>query len=194
MKFTRHEDTTAMPSMTITRIRRRWATNSSSTHSILELEPGQKLPPPIHRDWRESDRHYDPFVISDRPSKIAYLQAMAAEGACDGVNRDDVAECRRRYLQLAAVIPGPPLDVDDMLAVSIDNLEGYAVPRKIHTQDMDVDFFERIVRLVLSESVVVYGDGFGPELPWESELKGRHLELLGFCGLVSRRVTLLSGY
>ena len=179
-----------MSPMKITRIRSGWATNSSSTHSILELEPGQELPAPIHRNWRKEESHYDDFIVSDRPGRITFLHAMAADGArdaCDWRNEDEV---RRLYLQLAAVIPGQPLSREDMRDLRLDNLSGYAVPRKIHSKDMDVDFFERIVRLILRENVIVYDSILAGGQPWEQAYKGCFRYLLGGgYDMVSRRVS-----
>ena len=172
--------------MTLTRIRRGFATNSSSTHSILEVESGQNLPAPLNFKWDNSHGNYDDFVVSDRLSRICFLHAMAADAARDAGDQRDDAENYRRYLQLAAVIPGDPLNLEDMRDNGLNNLSGYAVPRKIHTRDMDVDFFERVVRFVMSENVIVYG-GWGFQ-PWDETLKGEFRELLGGIGMVSRRV------
>lgn len=188
-----------MPFMTITYIRHGFATNSSSMHSILEVEPGQTLPAPRNTEWGESHEEGDEFVVSDRQSRINYLHAMAADAARDAGDWHDEDECYRRYLQLAAVIPDAPLDCEVVRDIHLDFLSGYAVPRKIHSPDMDVDFFKHIVQLVMSENIIIFGDRWGDAQPWEEQFRGRYTNLLGGLNMVSRRVgenewTLLSLY
>lgn len=182
------EGVTGMPLMTVTHFRRGFATNSSSTHSILEVELGQSLPAPLNAEWDESHIEHDDFVVSDRQSRLNYLHAMAADAArAAGEWRDEVG-CYRRYLQLTAVIPGPPLGPEEMRDTQLDSLSGYAIPRKIHSPDMDVDFFERIVRFLLSENILIYGGAwFDPD--WEERIKGQHAYLLDTMFTISRRIS-----
>lgn len=177
-----------MSFMTITHIRRGFATNSSSMHSILEVEPGQELPAPLNADWVKNHIEEDEFVASDRQSRISYLHAMAADAARYAGEWHDEAECYRRYLQLARVIPGDPLSPEEMRAAELDSLSAYAIPRKIHTQDMDVDFFEHIVHFLLSENIVIFGSPWGAP-SWEEQLNGRHANLLECLKTVSRRIS-----
>ena len=117
-----------MTSITITHIRRGFATNSSSTHSILEVTPGQNLPEPYNFEWGNNHIEYDDFIVSDKPSRIKFLHAMAAYGARYSGDWRNEDECYRRYMQLADVIPGEPLSREEMCDVQLDNLSGYAVP------------------------------------------------------------------
>ena len=171
-----------MPSMQITHIRRGFATNSSSTHSILELAPGLALPESTHTDWRERDDHYERFVVSDRASRIDYLHAMAAIGARDVAGWNDEDEWYRLYRQLAQALPGGPLAREDARDLHIDHLPGWSIPRIIHTREMDVDYFAHVARLLLSERVVVMDD------EWPNAKRGEYLHLLEGEYDVSKRV------
>ncbi len=177
-----------MSPIRLTHIRHGFTTNSSSTHSILEVEHGQRLPEPRNTEWGANHAE-DDFVASDRPSRINYLHAMAADAARDAGHGFDESEIHRLYLQLAAVIPGTPLGNDEMRDLNLDSLCGYAIPRKIHSRDMDVDFFKYVVRLLLSENIVIFGGPWGDEQPWEKQLEGNYISLLSSMHTVSRRIS-----
>lgn len=166
-----------MPPMTLTHIRRGFATNSSSSHSILEVESGQRLPESLNAEWGKNHIDEDEFIASDRQSRVNYLHAMAADAAREAGDRFDEERCYNRYLQLAVVIPGTPLGREEMRDIQLDSLSGYAIPRKIHSPDMDVDFFERIVRFLMAENIVIFGGRWGVSM-WEEELNGRYAYLL----------------
>ena len=177
--------------MRVTRIRRGFATNSSSMHSILEVEPGQDLPAPLNWEFGREHEEGSFFIVSDRPSRIRYLHAMAVDGArYSGDDWSAGDECYRRYRQLAAVVPGPPLSREEAFGLTYDRLNGSGIPRKDNSpDDMDVGLFERIVRFLMSENIVIYGDRHGYFEPNDGKLKGVHCSLLeGCCGWLSRRV------
>ena len=186
-----------MSVMTLTRIRRGFATNSSSFHSILELEPGQDLPPVPPFDLDSLEGHwcdveeYENLLVSDRGSRIIYLHAIAAESAKIACRPRDEAEMYRLYLQLASAIPGEPLGHEEMSNIYL-GLD-YAVPRRIHTRDMDVGFFSHIVRFVMSENVVVFCSRQTSDswVDLYENLKGEFREILCELGdqTVSRQVS-----
>lgn len=172
-----------MPTLTLTHIRHGFATNSSSTHSILELAPGVALPEPTHTDWQDKTDHYDSFVVSDPASRLQYLHAMASVGARDVATWKNDGEWYRLYSQLAQTLPGGPLPRESSRHLGLDHMPGWAIPRIIHTRDMDVDYFAHIARLLLSERVVVMDD-----FDARNAGRGDHLNLLEGEYDVSKRI------
>ena len=164
-----------MSGMTITHFRRGFATNCSSCHYILEVEPDQKLPKPI---VKEDDSGYDFFIVSDRQSRIDFLRIMFYS-VCSG----DYSKT-----ELNDIMPREPHDKEDRgeFYPSFDN-ERYTIPRKIHTRFKDLDFFQRIIQFIMSENIIIFGAAY-PEVV-EENLKGVYRHLMQGGNFVSRRVS-----
>jgi len=138
-----------MNNINIFNIRLGFATNSSSSHSIMWFEDKdlKEL-----RGNQEDDTAFGwgDFVLKSKGSKLNYLQAQV----CENLSRQKVPE--KIIQQVASLFLGekPKPNKSEM---SVDHQSVFCLPKDFEYEYIDMDFLKDFKKFILQDNIVIFG-------------------------------------
>lgn len=142
--------------MRLHNIRRKHATNSSSSHSIV-LAKGQSLPIPP-RDENDPDFGWEPFVLHTSDDKRLYMATQLYGNAKRRMSSSNA-------LALVWGATGVRVDVD----AGIDHQSQMDLPLEYGGKGIDLEFFGELLTAVLREDCLILGGNDNEEVEWHAE-------------------------
>ncbi len=125
-----------------------FATNSSSTHSVLELPKTEDMSK-IRTDEYESF-HWDFFTAADNESKINYLACLI------NLNLEQIGYSKKKSSAYIANLFGPDV-AKNVADISIDHQSVLSIPVNWDSTTLNQDFVKELVQYVTQENIVILG-------------------------------------
>lgn len=137
-------------------VRLGFATNSSSSHSLIILPNGAK-----DREIRGGEFGWQNFTAGSREAKSLYLAVQLRDGLALSVGKEDA----RELAQLRCGVSLSCADEYGRFDEYIDHESIWSLPRAWAGRGIDMEFFNELKQFVLRDDVVILGgnDNDGPE-------------------------------
>lgn len=147
--------------MLIHNVRVGFATNSSSSHSIVILQKGEKLLPDTDGDmWQKLGYGWENFVLSTSETKEDYLAVALYAQLKEQVGHDIAATIVNEWIGK---------DYDSLEESFIDHASRMHIPRDPKTNQINKEFWKQFVAYMKRDNVMILGgnDNTGSPEAWE---------------------------
>ena len=152
--------------MRIQNIRLGFATNSSSTHSIVFLPKGTQ----VEDDCQGFDFGWDYFTATDRRSKLGYMAIILAKNLSDIVNISQASFITQSLLGKAAL--------EAIRDGDIDHQSVPVLPRDFKGQMINLEFAQELSRYIIdNDSIAILGGNDDDEYTHPLSGLGKELDL-----------------
>lgn len=140
--------------MRILNVRTGFATNSSSTHSIVFMR-GKKLPAVAPED--DGCFGWENFSLVDRESKLGYLGVTVYEQLRQDVGYEIALKIASQLVGLERLPRRPGVEDDDEWDQYVDHKSNIALPRTWDGKGLELDFLGEFASFLAREDVAILG-------------------------------------
>ena len=135
--------------MKIHNIRFGFATNSSSSHSII-FDP---INYSHYSDSNDSESFgWEFFTLASKEAKDEYMTAMLLQNISDGYNKNGFSN-----IFADIIVKGLGLKELDLDEISIDHQSLINLPLEYGTNHISVEFFQEFYNYIMRDEIIIFG-------------------------------------
>jgi hypothetical protein len=135
--------------MKIHNIRFGFATNSSSSHSII-FDP---INYSQYSDSNDSESFgWNYFTLASKEAKDEYMTAMLLQNISDGYNKNGFSN-----IFADIIVKGLGLKELDLDEISIDHQSLINLPLEYGTNHISVEFFQEFYNYIMRDEIIIFG-------------------------------------